>query len=325
MKKFLSLLTALILLAGCAAAFAEQDPGPAVDGWTTRITARYATVEEGQQLMRERNLFHNQINDYALDFFLQRKGGTLEEYIEYSAEQVLPFTPEEEQRLNDTLEWLHNLLEKHGLRVPDPGPITFVKTTGREALGSGGYTSGGAIFLRDLVLSPEHYPDEMLHNIVVHELSHCFSRCSPEYRKGLYSLVSFTVTDHEFEMPEEIRSRFFANPDVEHHDSYATFTINGEKKDCYLVFLSDSVFENPGDTFFEGMYSGVIPTDGSGVYRVEDVEDFWDIVGRNTNYVEDPEELMASNVAFALVSLEEGYEKYQSPELLDAIIRFLTR
>ena len=58
-------------------------------------------------------------------------------------------------------------------------------------------------------------------------------------------------------------------------DSYATFTIGGEKKDCFLAFMSDAVFENPGDTFIQGMYSAVVPLDGSGVCRTDDVEDFW--------------------------------------------------
>ena len=126
-------------------------------------------------------------------------------------------------------------------------------------------------------------------------------------------------------MPEELRNQIIANPDVEHHNSYATFTINGEKKDCYLVFLTDNVFEKPGDTFFDGMYSGVVPLDGSAVYRVEEVEDFWDIVGRNTDYVEDPEELMATNVAYALMNLDNGYEGFGSPEILQGIIDYLKK
>jgi hypothetical protein len=97
----------------------------------------------------------------------------------------------------------------------------------------------------------------------------------------------------------------------------------GEKKDCYLVFLTNSVFKNAGDTFVPGMYSGIVPLDGSTVYRVDDVEDFWDIVGRNTDYVEDPEEVMATNIANAIVDLDNGYAKYKNPEILEGIIEYL--
>ena len=323
MKRILAIITALTLLLGCAAALAEA--APEKTGWTTEFTAHFATVEEGRQLMRNRTLFHDQITDSTLDFFLQRKGGTLEEYIDYSADQVMAFTPKEEQRVNETLAWLHSLLEEHGLELPDPGTVTFVKSTGQEALGSAGYTSEGTIFLAWFVYDPGYYPEDMFREIVLHELSHCLSRLFPEYRQALYSLVHFTVLDEDIEVPEEIRNQIIANPDVEHHDSCATFTIGGEKTDCYLVFLTDNIFEKPGDTFFEGMYSGVVPLDGSAVYRIEEVEDFWDVVGRNTDYVEDPEELMATNVAYALMNLDKGYAGFSSPEILKGITDYLRK
>ena len=321
MKRLFAVLTALVLLFGVSAVHAEA--APAETGWTTKITAHFATKEEGQQLMRGRTLFHEQIAESTLAFFLQRKGGTLEDYIEYSAEQVMDFDPADEQRVNDTLAWLQEQLEKYGLRLPDPGVVTFVKSTGEEALGSAGYTSEGTIFLAWFTYVPEYYTDEMFRELLVHELSHCLSRLYPEYRRALYSLIHFTLLDEDIDVPEEIRNQIIANPDVEHHNSCATFTINGEKKDCYLVFLTDSVFENPGDDFFSGMYSGIVPLDGSAIYRIEEVEDFWDVVGRNTDYAEDPEEIMATNLAFAITRLDEGYGAFSNPEILEGIVDYL--
>ena len=323
MKRILAMMTALVLLLGCAAAFAEA--APEKTGWTTEFTAHCATVEEGRGLMRGRTLFHEQIRKKALAFFLQKKDGTLEDYIRWSENQVLPFTPEEERRVLDTLAWLKDLLERHGLKLPDPGELTFVKTMGQEALGSTGYTSGGTIFINARALRPSEYPDEPFRVLVTHEISHCLSRKFPEYRQALYSLVHFTVLDEDIPVPEEILENVIANPDVEHHDSCATFTISGEKKDCYLLFMTDSVFEKPGDTFFSGIYSGIVPLDGSRVYRVDEVEDFWDVVGRNTNYVEDPEELMAVNFSIALTQLDIGYESFRNPEIPEGIIAFLKR
>ena len=136
----------------------------------------------------------------------------------------------------------------------------------------------------------------------------------------MYSLIHFSVLDQDIEIPEELKKHIIANPDVEHHNSYATFTINGEKKDCYLVFLTSSVFEKPGDNFFSGMYSGVVPMDGTRVYLTDEVDDFWDIVGRNTSYAEDPEEIMATNFSYAIVHLDDGYSTYATPSLLEDIV-----
>ncbi len=323
-RKFVAALAVwitLVLLLSPALAFAESATVEAV--WTTQITARFATMEEGQQRMRDRTLFHDQITESILPFFLQKKGGTLEDYIEYSEAQVMEFTPEEEQRVIDTLAWLRNELEEHGLRLPDPGEITFVKTTGQEAVGSAGYTSEGTVFLAWFTFSPEYYSDESFRETVVHELSHCLSRLFPEYRQALYSLIHFTVLDEDIEVPEEIREQIIANPDVEHHNSCATFTINGERKDCYLVFLTDSVFEKAGDNFFSGMYTGIVPLEGSKVYRVNEVDDFWEVVGENTDYVEDPEEAMASNFAFAITHLDNGYGSFKNPKILEGIVGYL--
>ena len=323
MKKTLSVLTVLVLLLCNIAAMAEPAPAETETPRTTALTAHFATVEEGKQLMRDRTLFHEQITSSTLPFFLQSKEGTLEDYIAYSEDQVLAFTPEEEQRVNDTLAWLQDQLERHNLSLPDPGEITFVKTTGMEALGAAGYTSGGTVFLGWFTYTPEYYTDDMFRDLVVHEISHCLSRLYPEYQEALYSLIHFTVLDQDIEVPEVIREQIIANPDVEHHNSCATFTIDGEQKDCYLVFLTDSVFEKEGDTFFDGMYSGVVPLGSDRVYRVEEVEDFWDVVGKNSNYVEDPEELMATSLAFAILHLDDGYDGFASPEILDGIVDYL--
>ena len=327
MKRILAVLSVLVLLLGFTAALAEDSS--AEMPWTTRFTAHFATVEEGRQLMRGRTLFHDQIREKCLAFLLQQKGGTLEDYIEYSANQVMEFTPEEEQRINDVMAWLHDTLEAHDLQLPDPGTVTFVKSTGQEALGSAGYTSEGTIFLAWFTYDPQYYTDDMLREMVVHELSHCISRLYPEYRRALYSLIHFTVVEEDFDVPEEIMDQIIANPDVEHHNSYATFTINGEKKDCYLVFMTEDTFENPGDTFFFGMYSGVVPLDGSAVYKVKgqndpcEVDDFWEVVGRNTDYVEDPEEVMATNLAYAITNLDNGYDSFPTPEILEGIVDYL--
>lgn len=191
----------LLLSAGTTVA----DTGMEETGGTTLIKAHFSTVEEGRKLMQNRTLFHSQIREKSLEFFLQKKEGTLEEYMDYSEDQVLPFTPEEEQRVNDALAWLQNQLERHDLLLPNPGEITFVKSTGQEASNAEGYTSGGAIFLSQFIYSPELCPEEDFRDTVIHEIFHCLSRQFPEYRQAMYSLIHFTVMDEEIDVPEMIR------------------------------------------------------------------------------------------------------------------------
>lgn len=80
MKRILVILTILALLMSFSVTCAEN--ASLVTPWTTRLTARFATVEEGKQLMRTRMLFHEQISETMLPFFLQKKGGSFERRFE---------------------------------------------------------------------------------------------------------------------------------------------------------------------------------------------------------------------------------------------------
>lgn len=131
------------------------------------------------------------------------------------------------------------------MKLPEGTSISIAKTTMKDALGATGYTHGTTIFLRDTIFE-QYTSDEEYEELLAHELFHCLTRNNPDFRKDRYSFIHFTVIGADFAMPKNVREQMILNPDVGHHDSYATFTINGEKKDCYLVFLAKDDFEKPG-------------------------------------------------------------------------------
>ena len=66
MKRIFAVLIVLAVMTGyCAAVYAETSPAQ-----TTKINAHFATVEEGEELMRNRKLYHEQINEKNLAFLL---------------------------------------------------------------------------------------------------------------------------------------------------------------------------------------------------------------------------------------------------------------
>jgi hypothetical protein len=86
----------------------------------------------------------------------------------------------------------------------------------------------------------------------------------------------------------------------------------------------DDVFEKEGDSFFGNAYTGVVPLGEDVICRAEDVKDFWEVVGENTDYTDDPEEIMADNFAYAIMDLDIGYEeRNKSPEILEGIRKYL--
>jgi hypothetical protein len=138
----------------------------------------------------------------------------------------------------------------------------------------------------------------------------------------MYAVLSFTVVGDDYAFPQEVRDIIISNPDVEHHNSYASFEINGQVTDC-TVILTAKPFENRGEYFVDYMKPCLVPVDDfNTVYTAEDAANFWDVFGRNTDYVIDPEETLADN--FALLFTKGPKAKYETPEIIadmDAYLR----
>ena len=119
-----------------------------------------------------------------------------------------------------------------------------------------------------------------------------------------------------------------SNPDVEHHNSYATFIIDGPNIDCFTDFVTTRHFEREGDAFFECSTTALVPVDGSDTYYTpEQEENFDEIFGTNTDYVIDPEECMADNFGYTLAYGMDGPkgDGYPNPEIIEGIMDFLCR
>ena len=62
----------------------------------------------------------------------------------------------------------------------------------------------------------------------------------------------------------------------------------------------------------------------TGSHYIRFTEAFWQVFGRNTEYVIDPEEVLADNFSYAVMYGEEGMD-YKSPQMIRAICDYLRR
>lgn len=307
---------------------------------THQIRYHCASKTEGQQLIDSRKEYYSGLSQIDLDWRMRKSNATLEEFKNYAREQVLDFTQEEKDFMKRVVDTFEERLQKIGCRLPFPAKdIVIVKTTMDEESGAGGYTNGTVIYLGsgELEYFMRNTTDEdvkkllvlRMANLLIHEMFHCLTRNNADFRRSMYSLIGFTVLDHDINFPTEVKNWILINPDVEHLDNYVEVTIDGEKRPCELIVKytktwAEAAEQNEHASFFNHNECVLVPLDDLyKAYPVSDMKEFWDKVGRNTSYVFAPEECLADNFAYAVLSYgEEGYQ-FRSPELIENIINLL--
>ena len=327
LKKCISLVMVVVIMAGCLCSCANKNGN--------HIPHRFASAEEGRELMLSNNEnYYDRFSQNDLDFKMKKTGATMDEYKEYAGKQVIDFNFWEKNYIDSCIRNMEKLLDKNGYTLPPIDEIVFIKTTMQEEPGASGYTHGTQIYLQSDIItlySIGHIMpgfDEYFQHLLWHELFHCLTRNNPDFRADMYSLIHFTVTDHDFEVPDSVFEYRITNPDVEHHNSYATFIINGEPVDCFTEFVTTKHYAEAQASFMTCSETALVPIDGTDIYYTpEQASNFDEVFGKNTSYVTDPEECMADNFADAMMYGINGQnnEGYPNPEIIQGIIDRLSK
>lgn len=292
-------------------------------GETGAIAHRFSDAGETAALLRSHEAYYAGFNQEDLNYRLQKKDGALEELLDFAAAQAEDFSDGDKAAVDDAMDFIAGRCAEMGYVLPPMDEIVFARTTMKEECDAGGYTHENQIFLNGQVLSFGLSEDEnsrmWFRKLVAHELFHCLTRANPEFRAAMYAVLGFTVEPEDYVFGPEIQARIISNPDVAHHDAHAAFLIDGKWRECVLVFLAGKPFEAAGDSFFDGMTTGLVPVDDlSKLYTSEDAENFWQVFGENTDYVIDPEETLADNFALTILYGPDGRD-YPTPGIIEAI------
>ena len=333
----------MLLLAVMFAACSKGDKPvvpPAPPSGTT-INYHLATADEARTLMQGNTEHYAKMSQLDIDWRLEKTGGTLSELQEMAWQQTRDFTEGEKQLLATAIGIIEDSLRQMGCSLPIPPEIVFIKTTMKEEGGPAAYTIKNQIFFGEKFIAKkmpqvgktteENQAALMDFTVTVaHELFHTTTRNSPAFRQQMYDLIGFTVMPQDIVFPEVIANRILINPDVEHMDNYAEFTIGGKKTRCEIVAFytktwAEAHAEHGDDIeFFDFAKTFLVPSDDmSRTYTIEEVSDCWDVVGRNTDYVIAPEECLADNFAFAVVRGMHPAKPYATPALIGNIIALL--
>ena len=291
----------------------------------------FATADEARKMLTTPDDFIRALSPFDRAARVKTAGAVSEKaFLEFVGRNVLDWTEAEKASLVSAVERLRTPFDR--LALPWPKAIYVVKTTGKEE-GGAAYTRNQALILPQNMLTPNRPRSPRL---IAHELFHILSRSNPGLRDRLYRAIGF-VRCSEIELPETLRNRQLTNPDAPANDHCIRVQIKGV--DVWAVPILYSRAEKydvkRGGEFFSYMVSQLLLIDRAGdspsakpMYagsqpRLVDfgqVSGFYEQVGRNTEYIIHPEEILADNFAM----LVTGDRNVPAPEILQKLQDVLT-
>ena len=324
-KVLLILLAVILLLAGYDIIMTKI--------YSQDIPHHFATAEEGRELMLANTDYYDNFTQNDIDFRLRKEGGTMDELLKESADSVKEFGAIEKYSIDRRFAKMSRTLKRNGYELPKIDEIVLISADMTLESGASGYTHGTEIYLNGGTVMIFTFLDlipgqRSLDELLWHEMFHCLTRCDPEFREQMYSLINFTVAEQDFEIPPCLKDKYSSNPDVEHHNAYATFNIDGKDIDCFPVYIYTKDYAEAKSDRDSGSAMILAPIDGTDTYyEKEQASNFDEVFGTNTYYVTDPEECMADNFKLAMLYGTKGKngKGYPDPEIIQGIIDIVSR
>ncbi len=307
----------LLLGLGCV------DLAWSADMLTSSTEVVFATVQDGQEILTQRDDFVVRLSPFDRSARLKTdRPVDEEEYFAFVRENVLDWSDGEKAKVLEAIGQVRGALDE--LKLPLPSQVFMIKTTGKEE-GGAAYTRSNAIILPQANLKGNV---DGLKKLICHELFHVLSRASAGLRHKLYKSIGFHQCE-EPELPLAIRNRKLTNPDAPVNDHWIELTVDGEAMAMIPLLISrtEKYDVQQGGEFFNYLqfrFVAVERMDNSPrvqillknqepiLLPVDKLDGFFQQVGRNTNYIIHPEEILADN----FVLLVTGSQDLQTPEIV---------
>lgn len=290
----------------------------------TNIHIVYANKDKAKELLTSNDSFTNRWNHFDIAVRTHSNYATKEQLFQIAGKSCLEWSETDKNKLDSIAKYIEKRIECLGLKIDIPREIIMIKTTMEEEGNAGAYTRNNWIAIGQSVMDADIHK---LTYIVGHELFHILTRNSIDFKRKVYSTIGFNILDHEIQFKNDIRERIISNPDVDRYDSYGSFNINGSTQNCSMVLYTNKAYD--GGSLFDYCNIGLIPLDNNFVpiqqkgktliYDLDEAKDFYDKVGNNTDYVFNPEEILADNFSYLLMESNNLPDK----DLLQRIINAL--
>jgi hypothetical protein len=291
----------------------------------SQSTVSFASVSRAQQILTNRDEFIRALSPF--DRWARTKtdrAPSEEVFVQFLRTNALAWEPTETNRFASLLSSLAAKLKRWDLLLP--ATIELVKTTGQEE-GHAAYTRQNAIILSKREISSAGT------DLLAHELFHVLSRHDPQLRKALYGVIGFHSIN-EVELPPSLVKLKITNPDGVHNNFMIEVRHRAESVSVVPILYSSSPVYNParGGEFFDYLVfklmalektaAGYEPRQTGGKVQLLDpaeVSEFFEQIGRNTQYIIHPDEILADN----FVLLVNGRTNLATPKIVLEMDRVL--
>jgi hypothetical protein len=298
---------------------------------TPTTVVRFASPDEARIILTTDDDFTASLSRFDLQCRLKTdKEATLADWKQFVAQNVRPWEQAEIESVSQSLTRLQKRLTD--LHLPLPPVIRLVRTTGEEEANAA-YTRSAAIILPTKVMA---YQSMQLDRLLTHELFHLLSRHDGAIRSKLYNIISFDLCE-PIALPSSLAPRRITNPDAPLIDCTMSLTATDGKTIIGAPVLYASIKQydaKKGGTLFQSLLFRLLVVERRGnrwepvlhngkpvVINPREEPVFLEKIGKNTNYIIHPDEILADN----FVRLVMNDENVPTPRIIDEMRRVLAK
>lgn len=295
-----------------------------------QCTVQFATAEQGIAAITSDDRFTRSLSRFDLQARLRTSGDvTIAQWKKMVASEVQQWDDEKRAKMTAAVEAVRQRLAKFTLPLPDE--VFLINTSGKEE-GNAAYCRGKHIIIPEVVLTRD---SSKIESLLIHELFHVISNQHPELRADLYAIVGFQECP-EIAIHPSLKERRITNPDAPVIDCVIKLK-EGERvvRAAPILYSSTEDFDpkKEGGMFAHLVFKLMVVAPEARGWKAVDqggravvldpkgVPDFQEKIGRNTNYIIHPEEILADN----FVHLVRGREKIPTPRIVEELQKVLER
>jgi hypothetical protein len=306
----------------------------------TNCLVRFATVDAARGVLTNRDEFIRAMSPADRAIRVGTNPASEQDYIDALRRSPAEWSSAETNRVGVVIGRIGSRFARWN--IPVPSEILLIKTVGPEE-GNSCYTRQNAVILSEETLGVS---DSQLYSVLTHELFHVISRANPDLRRRLYAIIGFEPVG-EVPYPESLQGMKASNPDGVQNGWAITLTNDTISfRAVPVLFFNEAALEprerlefSPQLMQFRLMevrqekdgWKPVLSGGKPNLIVPETTPGFWKQVGRNTDYIIHPDEILAENFVFMIFNLQSArtpriqtemrrvFQKPALPESVDGV------